>query len=314
MPKVVVTPRLSWQRVFLRLYLRWVKARTDRVHFTVERQRRDFEKSTALMRVPANITVDKTMIDNVAADWLALSNSPSDAVILYLHGGGYMMGSCKTHRAFAAHVATACKINTLLLDYRLAPEHPFPAAIEDAVNAYRHLQSRGYTKIFFVGDSASGGLALATILQLLANDEKLPAACVCLSPLTDLTGSGETLQTRLHADPMNKPEDKFIFSYYVGKHDLRLPLISPLFGNLLGFPPLFIQVGNDEIMLSDATRFAEKAELAGVQVNLEIWQGMWHIFQFFTPLLPEAKLAIGHIADFMNSTLNGRPITSMNEF
>jgi acetyl esterase/lipase len=115
MPRVVVTPHLSWQCVFLRLYLKWLKARTDRVHLSVEQQRRGFEKSTALMRLPANITVQKTMIDNVAADWLALSNSPSDAVILYLHGGGYMMGSCKTHRAFAAHVATACKVN----NYRL---------------------------------------------------------------------------------------------------------------------------------------------------------------------------------------------------
>jgi acetyl esterase/lipase len=188
-----------------------------------------------------------------------------------------------------------------LLDYRLAPEHPFPAAIEDATAAYYWLLENGISpeQIIIAGDSAGGGLALATLLLARDQGVPLPAAAVCLSPLTDLEVTGESIKSNNQADPWLTPESTALFKHYVGQNDPRSPLLSPIHADLRGLPPMLIQVGGDEILLSDATRLAECARAAGVEITLEVWPRMWHVFQAFAPYLPEAKQAIAAIGRFV---------------
>lgn len=241
------------------------------------------------------------MAGGVRAEWLEPDNAASDKVMLYLHGGGYAIGSCATHRALAARIAQSCGARALVLDYRLAPEHPFPAALEDAVAGYRWLLQQGISPqdILIAGDSAGGGLALATLVYLRDIGESLPASTFCISPWTDLEGTGESLRTRAKADPWVTRDALALGRHYVGAHDPRLPLISPLYADLLGLPAMLIHVGTDEIILSDSTRIAERARAAGVDVTLKVWEGMWHVFHCFAPHVPEANQAIEEAGRFV---------------
>ena len=215
------------------------------------------------------------------------------------------MGSCNTHRAMVAHIARACGMRGLLLDYRLAPEHPYPAAVDDSISAYHWLLCNGIEarNIIIAGDSAGGGLALASLVSLRDGGYPLPAAAVCLTPWTDLAGTGESLKTRAKVDPRLTLQELSLGGHYVGNNDPRHPLISPLYAHLHGLPPLLIQAGNDDMLLSDSTRLADQAKNAGVDVTLDVWDRMWHVFHLHVPRLPEARRAIDAIGTFVRQHL-----------
>ncbi|MGC1677387.1 MAG: alpha/beta hydrolase [Candidatus Binataceae bacterium] len=241
-------------------------------------------------------------VAGIRAEWVEAPDAAADRVILYLHGGGYVMGSIGTHRAMVARIARASNARALLIDYRLAPEHPFPAAVDDAVAAYRWLVAQGCKsgRIVIAGDSAGGGLALATLLKLRDLGVTLPAAGVGISPWTDLQGTGESVKTKAAIDPMVTQENLAISakSYYAN-HDPKDPLISQIHADFRGLPPLLLQVGESEILLDDATRVAARAKAAGVNVELEIWPEMIHVWHVFAKILPEGQQAIDKLGKFV---------------
>jgi len=238
----------------------------------------------------------------IPAEWLLPENN-SGGVLLYLHGGGYVTGSIVTHRALASRLAKESGLRTLVIDYRLAPEHPYPAALDDAAAAYRWLLSSGIAanEITVAGDSAGGGLALALLMKLRAEGEELPAGAALLSPWTDLTVSGKSHYTRAKMDPMLTIGDLLAMGrHYVQDASPADPLISPLYGDFAGLPPLLIHVGENEILLDDAARAADKAKAAGVEVQYKSWPGVMHVFQAIAPL-PEAQAAVSEIAEFLSA-------------
>ncbi|KAF0248436.1 MAG: alpha/beta hydrolase domain-containing protein [bacterium] len=212
-----------------------------------------------------------------------------------------MLGSINTHRALASRISAATKAKVLLLDYRLAPEHPFPSAIEDSCSAYRWLVSKGFSNnnIFICGDSAGGGLTLSTVISLRDAQESLPKRIALISPWTDLAATGDSLTTLSEVDPWLEPKElTTLASLYLAGSDAKHPLASPLFANLSDLPQMLIQVGSDEILLDDSTRLAKLAKVAGVDVELEVWQGMWHVWHAFADKLSEGQKAIDKIGTF----------------
>lgn len=268
------------------------------------------EDGASRMKIPAGIESSPvaiagvTGIQNRQAEWLHPCNGAKDKVILYTVGG-YVSGSCKDHRAMVAKITKASGIDTLLFDHRLAPEDPFPGALEDALTSYRWLLARGIspTDIMIVGESAGGGLCLATLLALRDQGIPLPAAAVAMSPWTDLALTGESYKTKTKVCLSPRGMATVCSKYYAGENDPRLPWISPLYGDLHGLPPLFISVGTDETMLDDSTRFAEKAKAAGVDVTLRVGEGMIHCYPLLAPLFPEATQALDEICAFIKSHL-----------
>jgi acetyl esterase/lipase len=274
---------------------------------TVQKQRKALEVFSKLSILPGKTKIQPIQIGNIAAEWISVGNAPEDYAILYLHGGAYNIGSLNTHRELAARISKVSKVKTLLIDYRLAPEHPYPASVEDAVLAYRWLIKNGYSSnnIAIAGDSAGGGLAIAALVKLRDLSEPLPAAAVCLSAWTDLKLKGESIKTHIHKDPFLTPAWlQYMAMYYVGANDLSLPQISPIYADLTMLPPLLIQVGSDEILLSDSIRLADRAREAGVDITLEIWENMWHVWHFFAGKMPEADRAINQVGNFIHKYLN----------
>jgi acetyl esterase/lipase len=271
---------------------------------SIEEQRAGLETMLGSLPLPESVTVNETRIGDMDADWVTMPNSANGRVVLYLHGGGYVMGSRRTHRELAARIARDAAARVLVLEYRLAPEHPFPAAVDDATRAYRWLRKQGVaaSSIAIAGDSAGGGLTLATLLALRDAGEALPACAVCLSPWTDLEGSGASAQPGGADDPMiSVAALRDMGKLYAGA-DLRNPLAAPLHGSYKGLPPLLIQVGTREILLDDSTRVADKARAAGVTVRLEIEEGAPHVWQA-VPGLPEAVDAVKRIGAFVRERI-----------
>lgn len=253
-------------------------------------------------RVPPDVKCEKVEAGGVPAEWIVAPGAAEDRVILYLHGGGYVMGSVNTHRAMVARISRAAKAKALSLDYRLAPEHPFPAAVDDATAAYRWLLAQGYkaNKIVIAGDSAGGGLTLATLLALRDAKTPLPAAAVPISAWSDMEGTGASVKTRAAVDPMvGSTSLSGMAKHYVGNSDPKHPHLSPLHGDYRGLPPMLLQVGDAEILLDDSTRVAEKAKAAGVKVDLEVWPEMVHVWHVYAKLLPEAQQAIDRIGQYV---------------
>jgi len=270
--------------------------------------RQEVEKGAGFFgKLPEKIEVSPVQIGDLYAEWIAPSNTAKDRVILYFHGGGYATGSCKAHRGIVAKFVNGSGIAALVFDYRLAPEHPFPAALDDSLAAYRWLLDQGIAPahIVFVGDSAGGGLGLAALLALKDKNIPLPKAAVALSPWTDVKNTGESWQTNAKVDTLSWKESQVVFSkYYAGDNDPGLPWISPLYGDLRGLPPILIYVGGDETLLSDSTRFAEKAKEAGVDVTLRVGEGLFHCYPACSPLFPEAKQAMEEICTFIQTQID----------
>jgi acetyl esterase/lipase len=243
----------------------------------------------------------------IRAEWIGGPRARDDRATLYLHGGCYGSGSIETHRELMARLSLAASTRVLGLNYRLAPEHPFPAAVEDAAAAYRWLLDAGLDPacIAIAGDSAGGGLALATTIASRDAGLRLPGAVVCLSPWVDLALTGASMATKAGDDPIVSREMLLGWAnLYLGGHDSRIPLASPLYANLCGLPPLLIQVGSVEVLLDDAARLAERASTAGVSTTLEVWPEMIHVWHTFAAILPEGREAIARIGDFVRSHLD----------
>ena len=279
--------------------------------------REECEEGARKIKLPEGIDVLPVSITGIptglAAEWIrpsatAPGRAEDEAVIFYTHGGGYVSGSCSDHRAHVAKFVKGSGVPALLYEYRLAPENPFPAAIEDTLVAYSWLLAQGIhsSRIVIAGESAGGGLCLATLLALRDRGLPLPAAAIALSPWTDLKLTGESHRTRakVSIDPLGM--SMVCSKYYTGENDPGDPWISPLYGDLHGLPPLLIYVGNDEMMRDDSTRFAEKAIQAGVSVTLRVGEGMVHCYPLFAPLFPEATQAMGEICTFIKTHI-GKP-------
>jgi len=268
---------------------------------TIPERRRAMESFAA--SPPGGTAVDPVDAGGVPAEWVAAPGVSPGRVLLYLHGGAYQAGSPATLRNLVALLSGATQARALSVDYRLAPEHPFPAAVEDALAAYRWLLASGIDPalIAIAGDSAGGGLALGALVALRDSGEPMPAAAVLLSPWTDLALTGESLRTRAAVDVMIKPdgisEDAAL---YLADADPRHPHASPLYADLCGLPPLLIHVGDAEVILDDSIRLAARASEAGVEVSLEIWDEMPHVFPAFAGWLPEADQAIEHIGAWLD--------------
>ena len=255
-----------------------------------------------LLPIDPEVSFSPVDAGSVPAEWADAPGVDGAHVLLYLHGGGYVSGSIPAYRSLAARLSRAAKARVLLVDYRLAPEHPFPAAVDDAVAAYEWLLARGFLAkhIAVVGDSAGGGLAAALLLSLRDNLLPTPLAGVLISPMVDLEATGETMTTKAAEDPMVQRENVFLCAQrYLGGADPRTPLASPLHGDLSGLPPLLIQVGTAECLLDDARRLAERARAAGVNVTLEPWDRMIHVWHLFAPMLDEGQQAIDRIGAFL---------------
>jgi monoterpene epsilon-lactone hydrolase len=272
---------------------------------SVAAQRQAMESMQLGLPMPADVDVENVELGGVGARWVTAPGARSDRVVLYLHGGGYVMGSLDTHQELMSRISRATGARALGLDYRLAPEHPFPAALDDAVAGYRALLATGIDPkgVLVAGDSAGGGLTVATLVRLRTLGVKLPAGAVVFSPWTDLSASGASVRTRAEADPMIRPQMLTdCAAHYCAGTPATDPLVSPLFADLTGLPPLLIQVGDDEILLDDATRLAQRAKTCGVAAELNVWSGAFHVFQAFTQL-PEAAEALEQVGRFARTRL-----------
>lgn len=258
----------------------------------VAHARARMDKAGRQMPMPKGVTVTTIVMGGLSGLSFTLDEARRGRLV-YLHGGGYSRGSALSHRALVARMAKAFGLNAVSINYRMAPEHPCPAAIDDAVSAIQAVMTEEKGPVILSGDSAGGGLALSATLRLRDAGECLPDALYLISPWTDLSMSGESVSTKAMRDPMLNPDYLGAGGQlYLGGRPGNDPEASPLFADLTGLPPTLIQVGSDEILLSDSTRLAEKLEAAGVPVDCEIWDGMWHDFQIFSPLIPEADWAI----------------------
>lgn len=261
-----------------------------------------FDEWTSQFQLDKDVKTERVGAGGVPAEWIIAPGAAGDRVLLYLHGGGYVVGSMRSYRVALSRMSRASGARVLGLDYRLAPENPFPAPVEDSVAAYRWLLSNGAdpAKIVIAGDSAGGGHTVSTLVYLRYLGEPLPAAGVCLSSWTDLANTGESIITNAEVDPIDTREllDN-LASLYMGDRDRRTPLASPLYADLRGLPPLLFQVGTSEILLDDSTRLAERARAAGVDVALEVWDDMIHDWFLFAPILPEGQQAIERIGQFI---------------
>jgi acetyl esterase/lipase len=272
----------------------------------IDAMRRDWE---ALYKPDSGVPAPTAVSANgVRAAWIGAPDAAPDRAVLFFHGGGFQMGSLDTHRTLMANIADASGCRVLGVDYRLAPEHRFPAPVEDALAAYDWLVGEGFmpAQIALVGDSAGGGLALALLLALKARGAALPAAAAVMSPWTDMEASGHSYETRAAADPIHqRPMIQALARAYLGRDgDPRDPLASPIHGDLAGLPPLLIQVGDRETVLDDAAILAERAKAAGVDATLEIWDGMIHVFQLYAAELPQARAALDRIGGFLRRHLD----------
>ncbi|MDZ7604087.1 MAG: alpha/beta hydrolase [Cyclobacteriaceae bacterium] len=273
----------------------------------VNHLRNILETSTMFSTLPWGVTFEKIDYDLFSAEWLVPREAVSDRVILYLHGGGYVIGSSHTHRALAGSIAKGVGASCLVIDYRKAPENPYPAALDDAFHAYNQLLDTGYKAdhIAVVGDSAGGGLSIALQYELRDLGLPLPRCTVLLSPYLDLNGTGRSVS-------LNAKNDRFLDVFemrrwaemYAGDQDFKDPLISPLYGNTKGLPPILVQASESEVLYDDSVRFVKKARQSGVDIEFQTWHGLIHWWHMFGTM-PEAKEAIGKVIEFINLRFAG---------
>ena len=274
---------------------------------SIAERRAMYDRAEGVFTLPPGTAVEPVTAGGRPAEWICPAGARGDAALLYLHGGGYVIGSPRSHRHLAEAFARSAGIACLLPDYRLAPEHPFPAAVDDALAAYRSLVEErkiAPARIAVGGDSAGGGLAVATLVAIREARLPLPSAAVAISPWTDLTCSAPSYQSRAARDPLVTLANITVMAReYLRAADPRTPLASPLFADLRGLPPLLIHVGSEEVLLDDAAGLAERARAAGVPVTLEVWEQMIHVWHWFLPWLDEAQAAVEKIGGFLRSQM-----------
>jgi len=302
--------------VFVLKYRHLLRFQLKRTSFvdsktSIPRLREEVERGAGFFgKLPPGFELQPVSINGLKAEWMFPPSAQKEKAILYFHGGGLVVGSVRAHRSIVAKFVKGSGIGALVFDYALAPEHPFPEGLNDSIAAYKYLLAEGIkpAKIVFAGDSGGGNLCLATMLALKDKGIPLPAAAVVLSPWTDLKNTGESLITNLELDTLCWKDAQEVFAkYYAGENDPGLPLISPLYGDLKGLPPLLIYAGSDELLRDDSTRFAAKARDASVDVTLRIGKGLFHCYPACSPLFPEAKQAMDEICAFINSYADPKP-------
>lgn len=260
-------------------------------------------------KAPKWAEVKSDSLNGVACEWLRYKNAAaqSDRLIIYFHGGAFVCGGPATHRHMGCRLSQASAATVLMVDYRLAPEHPYPAALADSLTVYRYLLDKGYepSRMVIAGDSAGGNLTLACLAALRAESLPLPGCAICVSPWADLSHSGQSIRDNAQADPM-LPLDMLTgpASLYARDLDLKDPRISPVFEDFTDFPPLQLIVGSTEILLDDSRRIAQQARSAGVAVELDIWHNMPHAFTVMSQFLPEARQAIDSMAGFVERRIS----------
>lgn len=269
---------------------------------TLEERRAALERIDRFPR-PRRVDYLDTTVGGIPAILATPTRDTAERHVLYLHGGGYIVGSPRSHIAMAARLAKRAAAAVSVIDYRLAPEHPYPAAIEDCLTAYRAIiADLDPALVTVAGDSAGGGATLATLLAARDAGDPMPAAAYLLSPWTDLTASGASYRTRADVDPMIDVHTiASTAAQYVADTPLDHPGVSPLFADLDGLPPMLIQTGSDEVLLSDSTELATRAQAAGVDVTLDVRDGMWHVYQIFAGMMPEATEALIDAATFIRT-------------
>jgi monoterpene epsilon-lactone hydrolase len=305
--------RVSLRAELVRLGLRLLMKRRSGFGVGVaDSRRRAASMQRLIPRPPSGTRFAMVDAGGVGAELVNVQASRADRHLLFLHGGGFVTGSPALYRHLTWRLAAAANARLLAVDYRLAPEHPFPAALDDAATAYRWLLDANADprQIAVIGDSAGGGLTLSLLLRMRDEGMPLPYAAVALSPCTDLALTGPSLAENAEADPMLRPEwlPRMVRHYLAGA-DPRLPWASPLYGDPAGLPPTLFQVGSDEILRDDATRMAAHMRAAGCRVEMEIWPRMPHVWHLFAAILPEARRAIAGIGEFLERSFS-RPATT----
>lgn len=272
---------------------------------TLEESRSIYDKATRAFPLPPDITREDVTLGGVPAERLTPQQARKDQALIYLHGGGYGTGSPRSHRHLAGDIARRAGVVALVPEYRLAPENPFPAAVDDALAVYRDaLKQFAPGRIAIAGDSAGGGLTIAVLLAARDAGLPMPAAAICISPWTDMTASSASFTERAAVDPLVTMEGLVRWrQFYIGDGDRRAPLASPAHADLKGLPPLLIQVGGDEILLDDSRLLADKARAVGIDTVLEVWPQMIHVWHWYFPMLDEGERANAAIANFMRDRL-----------
>jgi len=273
---------------------------------TVAEMRARIEEVGERFPAPEEAEIAPVTVAGRPAEWVAAPGAHADRAVLYLHGGGYVIGSCNTHRNLAYNLSAASKARVLLLDYRLAPEEPFPAPVEDAVGAYGWLLGEGFAagRLAVAGDSAGGGLTVAALVALRYRGQPMPAAGLCLSPWVDMEGVGASMAAKEGEDPSLNQDLLLWFSErYLAGADPRAPLAAPIYADLAGLPPLLVQVGTAEVLLDDSLRLVERARAAGVDVSLDVAHDMIHVWHLFAPILDEAGEAIARAGAFLRGRM-----------
>jgi len=286
----------------LQSLIQMFKSQPQNPNATVQESRAGFEMIAGMFPVETDIKCEPLNVSGVKSEWVSAPDADAGRAILYLHGGGYVIGSINTHRSLAGRLSRAAKARVLLIDYRLAPENPHPAAVDDALAAYRWMLQQGLkpSRIAVAGDSAGGGLTVATLVAIRDAKLPLPAAGVPMSPWVDLEGIGESMTAKAAADPIVQKSGLLnMAAAYLNGQNPRTPLAAPLYADLAGLPPLLIQVGTAETLLDDASRLAERAKKAGVNVTYEPWENMIHVWQLFAPMLDEGQQAIDKVGAFV---------------
>lgn len=256
--------------------------------------------------MPDGVSIEEVDVDGMTALWCRPKGAPADSVVLYFHGGGYVLQSAQSHRKLTSHLALQGNRDVLSVNYRLAPEHPHPAAIEDAMRAYKWVLAKGYaaSRIAVSGDSAGGGLSLALLLAAKRDGVAQPAGAVVFSPWVDLVGTGDSMDSKAGVDLMvQRHALQLMASMFVAGGSFEDPLAAPLHGDFSGVAPLYIQVGGDETLLDDSTRIATKAAHAGVPVRLEVFPEMQHVFQAAVGMIPEATDAVAKAGAWLREIL-----------
>ena len=285
----------------VKFFFKATKKLIYRHDYTPDKYRKGMDFFTGFLTSPRNVKFETEMVEHMDALWIKPDNIDNDSVILYLHGGGYGMGSIKSHKKLAARIARSARTQCLIIEYRLAPEHPFPAALDDAITSYRWLMNKGFKpeKIAIGGDSAGGGLTIAALVKAKQDGLPQPLAAFCMSPWLDMEAASPEIESYQKNDPFIDAKSIKIWGKRYACDDCKNPLASPLYADITGIAPLLVQIGTSEILLFENRLFCEQALKNGIDIQYEEFKNMVHVFQTFGGFLPQADKAIDSIGRFI---------------